>query len=87
MDTKAASLLGICIVIAALIIALVPRGQPAPVSGPAATEVGRYQFGSNGVNCFVLDTKTGRLWQQFQQSGRPTDWTELKTPWMEATGK
>jgi hypothetical protein len=35
----------------------------------------------------VLDTKTGRLWQQFQQSGRPTDWTELKTPWMEATGK
>jgi hypothetical protein len=87
MDTKAASVLGICIVIAALIVALVPRAQPAPVSGPAGTEVGRYQFvRSNGVS-FVVDTKTGRLWQRFLDQQTPKDWSELKTPWVEATAK
>jgi hypothetical protein len=84
MDTKAAGVLGVCVIIAALIVALVPRSQPAP-----AAEVGRYQFTrSNGTNCFVLDTKTGRLWSRFVPSSEgSTNWSEDKGPWTEAAGK
>lgn len=82
MDAKAAGVLGVCLIIAALIVALVPRNPPAP-------EVGRYQFiRTNGVNCFVLDTKTGRLWQRYvESSGGPTNWSENTGPWVEAPGK
>jgi hypothetical protein len=85
MDTKAAGVLGVCLIIAALIVSLVPRNPPAP----AAAEVGRYQFiRTTGVNCFVLDTKTGRLWQRFvESSGGPTNWSENTAPWVEAPGK
>jgi hypothetical protein len=85
MDAKAAGILGGCLIVAALIVSLVPRNPPAP---PAA-EVGRYQFvRTNGVNCFVLDTQTGRLWQRFvESSGGPSDWSENKAPWVEAQGK
>jgi len=41
---------------------------------------------SNGVS-FVVDTKTGRLWQRFLDQQTPKDWSELKTPWVEATAK
>jgi hypothetical protein len=78
MTTRVAAVLGICIVLAAAILALLPFGL-SRWSG----EVGRYQIvGSSGVNCFVLDTKTGRLWQRFVEStGGPTDWSENTTPW------
>jgi hypothetical protein len=81
VDTKAAGILGVCIVIAALIVSLPPRGRNE-------SDVGRYQFArSNGVNCFVLDTKTGRLWSRFVAStGGGTDWSEDKGPWVEAQG-
>ena len=81
MDTKAAGVLGVCIISAALIVSL-PQRQPAPT----AAEVGRYQFvRSNGTNCFVLDTKSGRLWQRFVPSSEgPTDGNENKVPWTEA---
>lgn len=87
MDTKSAGTLGVCFIIAALIVALVPRGPPAPPQ----SEVGRYQLErSNGVNCFVLDTKTGRLWQGFvsSSSSEAPTWQENKAPWLaEAGGK
>jgi len=85
MDTKAAGVLGVCIIIAALFVSPVPRSQPAP----ASADVGRYQFvRSSGTNCFMLDTRTGRLWQRFvEASGGPTDWSENKAPWVEAAGK
>ena len=85
MDTKSAGILGICLIIAALIVAF-----PHTLAS-SQSEVGRYQFGrSNGVNCFVLDTKTGRLWQGFiaSNSNEAPTWQENKTPWLaEATGK
>ena len=82
MDTRSAGVLGGCIIIASLILSLGSRG-------PAAPEMGRYQFArSNGVNCFVIDTKTGRLWQRFvEPSGGSTDWEENKAPWIEASSK
>src|SRR5437016_1672682 len=81
MDTRSAGVLGICIIIAALVVALLPRSMNS--------ETGRYQLvRSSGVNCFVLDTKTGRLWQRFvESSGGPSDWSENKTPWLEAQSK
>jgi hypothetical protein len=79
MDTKSAWVLGSCIIIAALVVALLPRSTMAP----AGTEVGRYQLvRSNGVNCFVPDTRTGRLWQRHvEPNGGPSDWSENKSPW------
>ena len=57
MDTKAAAILGVCVIVGALIVALVPRSLP---TAPPA-DVGQYVFvRSNGTNCFVLDTKMGR---------------------------
>jgi hypothetical protein len=42
---------------------------------------------SNGSNCFVLDTRTGRLWQRMiDPSGGAGEWSENKTPWTEAPG-
>ncbi|MFL5245385.1 MAG: hypothetical protein ACJ8FY_25090 [Gemmataceae bacterium] len=85
MDTRSAGILGACIIFGSLILTLGSRGSAAP-SGP---EVGRYQFArSSGVNCFVIDTKTGRLWQRFvDPSGGSTTWEENKGPWMEAGSK
>ena len=85
MDTKAAGVLGVCVIVASLILTLVPRGTAVP----PVPEVGRYQFArSNGVNCFVPDTKTGRLWQRFVgPTGGPTDWSEDRTPWTEPPAK
>jgi hypothetical protein len=87
MDSKGGGILGICIIIAAAIVVFAPHVVPRVA--PPASEVGRYQFArSNGVNVFVLDTKTGRVWQRHvDPSGGPTDWSENKTPWVEAKEK
>ena len=79
MDAMAAGVLGVCIIMAAVMLAPLPR----------RSEVGRYQFvHSNGVNCFVLDTKTGRLWQRLNPSSEgPAEWSENKAPWAEAPAK
>jgi len=79
MDTTAAAVLGFCIIIAAVMREPLPR----------RAEVGRYQFvHPNEVNCFVLDTKTGRLWQRLiPLSEGPTEWSENKAPWVEAPAK
>ena len=53
MDTKSASIIGICIIIAALIIALVPRKGGG---------TGRFQLGGIPGHVYVLDTETGRVW-------------------------
>jgi hypothetical protein len=83
MDNKSGVILGVCVIIAACILAFASR-QVVP-----ASEIGRYQFErSNGVNVFVLDTKTGRIWQRFvEPTGGNTEWSENKAPWTEASGK
>jgi hypothetical protein len=71
MNTRAALILGAAIVLAALILALAP--------GP-----GRYQFARTaGVNVFVLDTRTGRLYRKFAPTSQgPTEWREeTALPW------
>mgnify|MGYP001609920478 CR=1 FL=1 len=68
-------ILGLCLVVAAVLIA---GGLCAMGHGN-----GRYQFArSNGVNVFVLDTRTGRLWSKFvEQTGGSTQWDEESGPW------
>jgi hypothetical protein len=60
MSVRAAGVIGLCVLLAALILALVPRPGP-----------GRYQLqrhvldrGDNKYEVlFLLDTQTGRVWQ------------------------
>jgi len=87
METKSAGILGVCIIIAALIVSLMPRGLPWAAT--TATESGRYQLiKATDNNVFLLDTKAGRLWQRFVAStSGPSDWSESAAPWMEKTGK
>ncbi len=79
MDATAAGVLGFCIIVAAVMHAPLPR----------RSEAGRYQFVCpDGVNCFVLDTRTGRLWQRLiPPPGGPAEWSEDKAPWVEAPAK
>jgi hypothetical protein len=77
MDTKSSGILGVCLIIAALVVALVPRPQPAP-SGP---QIGRYQVGGVPGHAYVLDTATGQVWQDFApatEGSRDSDFTQPK---------
>ena len=55
MDTKSAGILGACLVVAALVLALVPRPQPA-APAPSGPQVGRYQM--SGVPGHASGSKT-----------------------------
>jgi hypothetical protein len=83
MECKGGLVLGICVIVAAFVLAFTTRTAILP------NEVGRYQFaGSNGVNVFVLDTKTGRIWQKFVNStGGPSEWSENSVPWVQMSEK
>ena len=49
MDTKSSGILGVCLIIAALIVVLVPRPQ-----------MGRYQMRGVPGHAYVIDTATGK---------------------------
>jgi len=83
MNYKSGLVLGVSVIVAAFVLAFAIRTAIPP------SEVGRYQFsGGNGVNVFVLDTKTGRIWQKFVDSnGGPSEWSENRVPWFEMSDK
>jgi len=69
-------IIGMCIIVAGLIVGVMLRGSP---SGN-----GRYQIaGSDGGLVFVLDSKTGHIWSRFIPStkGVETFWEEQSGPW------
>jgi hypothetical protein len=74
------SLGAFCVAVGILIVSgfRVPQSQVAP-------DVGRYQIiHYSGTSCFVIDTKTGRLWHGRAPSNgekEPT-WSENKVPWV-----
>jgi len=71
MDRIGLIILGICIIVAAVIVSLPERG--------------RYQMtATSGVNVFVLDTMTGRVWTKFvAPSEGSTKWSEEQNvPWL-----
>jgi hypothetical protein len=93
MDRIAAGTLGVCLIIAALIVALVPRPAPGPMPPPATAEVGRFQLVTapgKAEPLLVFDTKTGRLWQRTRGPGMKFNepWGEYtEAPWVSKDAK
>lgn len=75
MHTKSASILGSCLIIAALIIALVPRFQ----TSTPATQVGRFQMSGVPGHAYVIDTTTGQVWEKFASTGEGTTDQDFST--------
>ena len=72
MSTRAAWVLGACLVVAAVLHAWL-------CGGPSA---GRYQLVRAESSCLLLDTKTGRVWVRFfSTSSGPSSWDEATGPW------
>jgi hypothetical protein len=72
MNTRAAGVLGVCIIVAALVSSW--------LSGSASA--GRYQLVRVENSCLLLDTKTGRVWARFFPSNSgPSIWEEATGPW------
>jgi hypothetical protein len=72
MNTKGAAVLGACIIVAALVVALVPR-----LGAPPAAEVGRFQLvRGDGPGFAIFDTQTGLLQQEVGPRGgvEGTNW-------------
>lgn len=80
MDAKSSGIIGGCILLAGLVIALSVhfQGGNLPQGNVNDHEKGRYQMVvTNGVNVFLVDTKTGRVWQKFVSSNEGTsEWSE-----------
>ena len=75
MDNKNSGILGVCLIIAALIVALMPR--------PAApgTQVGRFQMSGVSGHSYVVDTSTGQVWERFtiaSEGGSDPDFKDSK---------
>jgi len=72
MSAKAAALLGVCIVLAAIILA----GAHKDNAGP------RYQMVADGHGGLVLlNTETGQSWRKFiPQNGGPVEWERCANP-------
>jgi hypothetical protein len=79
VDTKNSGILGVCLIIAALIVALVPRPQPA-TSVPSGTQVGRYQMGGVPGHAYVIDTATGQVWEDFAIPTQGSSDPDFKKP-------
>lgn len=67
MDSRSAIIIGISIIVAAWIVALVgASGQSPTISVPAPSEAGRYQVAASGDasngQVAIVDTQTGRCW-------------------------
>ena len=77
MDTKSSGILGVCLIIAALIVALVPR--PASPVG-SGSQVGRFQMGGVPGHAYVIDTATGQVWEDFASAGQGTNDPDFKKP-------
>lgn len=68
MDTKAAAVLGISIIVSALITSYAPF---AP---------GRYQMTANVGHAYVLDTATGQVWEQYAPANSGFNDSEFRQP-------
>ena len=73
MSTRAAVIVGVSVVLAALALALVPRPSP-----------GRYQLLQRADDkfqvLFLLDTQTGKVWQGMPKSNSVFDYEWFEQP-------
>jgi len=79
MDCKSSGILGACLIIATLILALVPKPY---VSGAASVfpPVGRFQMAGIPGHAYVVDTATGQVWEDFATAGSGSNDAEFKRP-------
>jgi hypothetical protein len=77
MDTKSASILGVCIIIAATIVSLKPSNKTGPKQTQEIVQqtTGRFQISNPGEKgfAFVIDTETGRVWKDSVGMSANTD--------------
>ncbi|MBX7102813.1 MAG: hypothetical protein K1X57_01950 [Gemmataceae bacterium] len=74
MNDRGHFLLGLCIIVAASLVAFVPRPQsPVP-------PVGRYQMSGVPGHAYVIDTVTGQVWEDFASSGQGSSDSDFKKP-------
>jgi hypothetical protein len=76
LNSNSSTILGVCLIIAALIVVLVPRPNPVP-SGP---QIGRYQIGGVPGHGYVLDTATGQVWQDFATASSGSSDKDFTSP-------
>lgn len=85
MDRTAAIIVGVCILLSAVVLAAPGKfsSTDGRTSGNVESTSARYQMvATSGVNVFVIDTRTGRVWRKFVASTEgPTSWSEESTPW------
>jgi hypothetical protein len=67
MDTKSASILGVCIIIAAIILSLKPSNGTEPKQNQQ--QMGRFQMCGVPGHAYVIDTETGGVWEKFATQG------------------
>jgi hypothetical protein len=77
VDAKCSLILGVSLVAAALVLALVPRPQSTAPAGP---QVGRYQMAGVPSHAYVIDTATGQVWEDFATTGQGSSDAEFKKP-------
>lgn len=77
MHTKSGGILGVCLIIAALIVTLVPRPQ-ASAPAPSGPQVGRYQMGGVPGHAYVIDTATGQVWEDFASASQGSSDPDFK---------
>ena len=74
MSERAAAILGVCIIIAAFLLAWLPQ----------LSTTGRYQIVCVDDSCLLLDTQTGQVWEKYiSSSSGPGNWTDATGPWRE----
>jgi hypothetical protein len=77
MDTKSASILGVCIIIAATIVSLKPSNETGPKQTQEIVQqtTGRFQISNPGEKgkAYVIDTETGRVWMDLVGMSGNTD--------------
>jgi len=79
VDTKSAGVLGGCVIVAALIVALVPRHE-APAAAPSGPPPGRFQMGGVPGHAYVLDTATGQVWEDFASPTQGSSHPDFNKP-------
>lgn len=78
MDIKSASILGVCIIIAAATASLKPSNGSEPKQ--SQQQIGRFQMAGIPGHVYVLDTETGQVWEKFATTGQGSTSSDFNAP-------
>jgi hypothetical protein len=69
VDTKNSLILGVCLIVAGIGLALILSWGPASPPAGQDPPLGRFQIAGSPGHAFVLDTATGQVWEKFEGEG------------------